>query len=353
MERAKSTNYCMESSKRFLLPASEREYQRQFYHVYRKRLEALRVRVEAAARDKLAGTSFQLLRGLCDLEEATKAAGSADDGDEAGGAEGAQPKPVVVVVGTVFKSGEHKPSILKQLCVDEHEEQDVPDKACVPSSFVRYIGDKDELVLEDETQRIRLVGDGIRADRITSGVICGVYGHQEGSGSKGGKFLVKGLIFPKYERDPAATVAPRAVEPGSEDRFVVLVSGLELSGQSSGSFLPLSTEMFCQWILGEMGSEDDQEVEGGPRTAARVERVVVAGNSLADSARADREAASGRARYLSRGQEAGSIEAVQALDKVLAQLCRSVPVDLMAGCNDPTGQMLPQQPMHRCLFPSE
>lgn len=32
-----------------------------------------------------------------------------------------------------------------------------------------------------------------------------------------------------------------------------------------------------------------------------------------------------------------------------AQSC--VPVDLMAGSHDPTNHQLPQQPLHRCMFP--
>lgn len=32
-----------------------------------------------------------------------------------------------------------------------------------------------------------------------------------------------------------------------------------------------------------------------------------------------------------------------------AQSC--VPVDLMAGSHDPTNYQLPQQPLHKCMFP--
>ena len=41
------------------------------------------------------------------------------------------------------------------------------------------------------------------------------------------------------------------------------------------------------------------------------------------------------------------------LDKLLVQLASSVDTDIMPGEFDPANQILPQQPLHPCLFPSE
>ncbi len=38
------------------------------------------------------------------------------------------------------------------------------------------------------------------------------------------------------------------------------------------------------------------------------------------------------------------------LDELLSQLVSSVNVDVMAGEHDPANQLMPQQPLHPCLF---
>lgn len=35
----------------------------------------------------------------------------------------------------------------------------------------------------------------------------------------------------------------------------------------------------------------------------------------------------------------------------LTELCGSVPLDVMPGAGDPSNYSLPQQPLHKCLFP--
>ena len=49
--------------------------------------------------------------------------------------------------------------------------------------------------------------------------------------------------------------------------------------------------------------------------------------------------------------QAASIEAAQDLDDVLTQLVSCIFVDLMPGEFDPANFSLPQQPLHRCIFP--
>merc|ERR1719342_527908 len=79
-----------------------------------------------------------------------------------------------------------------------------------------------------------------------------------------------------------------------------------------------------------------------------VASLVVAGNCLAQETRDNDDR---QAKYLTKNKEATSIDAINALDDVLAQLADTVEVDLMPGANDPANQSLPQQPLHKCLFP--
>merc|ERR1712058_196984 len=48
---------------------------------------------------------------------------------------------------------------------------------------------------------------------------------------------------------------------------------------------------------------------------------------------------------------AASIAAVRHLDDLLVQLAGNVNTDIMPGPNDPATMVLPQQPLHRVMFP--
>ncbi len=120
------------------------------------------------------------------------------------------------------------------------------------------------------------------------------------------------------------------------------MSGLELSNRNTRC-LP-SVQLAVDWIIGEAGEMDDQ------RRNAEIVRVVVAGNSLNETTR-DREEMA-KAKYLTKNTQASSIEAVKVLDNLLVQLAGSVDTDLMPGAFDPANQILPQQALHPCLFPS-
>ena len=120
---------------------------------------------------------------------------------------------------------------------------------------------------------------------------------------------------------------------------MVLMSGLGLGSDVD----PMPLELALSWMVGEAGEMSDQERN------SKVDRVVIAGNSLAECMR-DRDAMS-KAKYLTKDRDASSLTAVCRLDGILLQLASSVDVDLMPGGNDPTNQLMPQQPLHHCLFP--
>lgn len=122
--------------------------------------------------------------------------------------------------------------------------------------------------------------------------------------------------------------------------MLVLVSGLDQSAVDNDDRLPL--ELLQQWMYGNLGGSAD----GGDPEAASIVRCIVAGNSVRSSAEVRC-----RSNQLRQPESAGTLRAVCAVDDILANWVRSVPVDLMAGEFDPTNYMLPQQPMHQCLFP--
>ena len=201
------------------------------------------------------------------------------------------------------------------------------------------------MILEDELQRIKLLPkkdtNGIPAANnfnianLPTGVVCGVFGEEV----TGGKFEVEDIIFPILDAKISAVNKDVATNTNSKDGLMVLMSGLGLG--STADTMPL--DLALSWLVGEAGEMSDQEKN------SKIERVILAGNSLAESMR-DRDAMS-KAKYLTKDRDASSLAAVRRLDDILLQLADSVDVDLMPGANDPTNQMMPQQPLHHCLFP--
>lgn len=104
----------------------------------------------------------------------------------------------------------------------------------------------------------------------------------------------------------------------------------------------MSLELLQQWIYGNLsgyGNVNDWE-------AANVSRIIVAGNSVRSSLEAKQ-----KSNYARPAQSTNTLKAVKSVDDIIAGWIKSINVDLMPGEYDPSNFMLPQQPMHQCMFP--
>ena len=296
LERASADYTCSDDA--FLV--GDRCYDRQYAHLYFQRLRRLAPAVQARARAIWPDVP---LRTILKVEEGVECA----------------------VVGTVYKDMKLKPSVL-----DEYTN----DRSLKPLvEGAKFISEGDALILEDEGARMTLGGDGsvLPVDDLVSGVIIAVRG-VEVPGSR--LFEVRDICFPGPAPMPKA-IAPALPATQDGDKFVALVSGLEVGGAQD----PLPLQMLVDFLIGFLGCGSELEL------ASKVTRVVIAGNSLGDVGAPSAEPQGGKEGKL-------ALSALKRCDMALTQLASAMPVDVMPGPRDPTNVALPQQPLNKCLFPS-
>ncbi|CAK8676086.1 unnamed protein product [Clavelina lepadiformis] len=276
----------------------EDKYSRQYAHIYFMRSELMKNRIESAAKKKW-GAEINIKK-LSDVVKGEKCC----------------------LLGTLFKIMPLQPSILKEIS----EEFSVP----LQSERMRFTGEDDKLVLEDSMQRISLVGNIISHECFTGSIIA-VLGHE----SEHGQFEVEDYTYPGLPPQTEIVHVPK------DDEYVLFVSGLGIGAKKEKT---MQIQLLIDYILGMLGGKEDHEL------CAKIIHVIVAGNSLSKDT-LDKEFQS-KAKYLTYKSEASSVKAMCDLDFFLSQLVPFVSVDIMSGEFDPTNHVLPQKPMHPCMFPS-
>lgn len=207
-------------------------------------------------------------------------------------------------------------------------------------------------MLEDESGRLRLIGTPLQTNMLVTGCIIAVMGTENANGD----FEIVDLKVPdlprqpqRWERDDSAAVLAKGNTKKDEERIgggkVAIVSGLGISGDEADS---LSLDLLMEFLLGEAGGSAEQQ------EASRISRLIIAGNSLAESAPLpSRDDLSGKRTGKKYGYDSSSYNPAPTihLDTFLSTLLPSIPVTLLPGDSDPANVSLPQQPIHPALFP--
>ena len=251
------------------------------------------------------------------------------------------------VVGTIYMDMPLKPNILEDIS-KEHWVAGPPPRQSYFSGDITT-----QIMLEDESGRLRLTGSMLATNLLVTGVIVAVLGTENANGD----FEVLDMQNanlpkqpPRWQRDDADSEEEQmdVDHPENTGRKVAIVSGLEFSGTEADT---LAISLLTEYLLGEAADAEDQD------STAHVSRLIVAGNSISSdviihpvNVAQDEPKKSANKKY---GYDAASYNPTPTahLDQFLSELLPSMPVTIMAGEYDPANSSLPQQEIHPAMFP--
>ncbi|EAW10265.1 DNA-directed DNA polymerase delta subunit POL31 [Aspergillus clavatus NRRL 1] len=319
----------------FRLPSgSERQYQQQYGDMYFLRLAKLKPVVEAVGTEawegfSIAGEHAHRVERVLDVRQGE----------------------LCWVAGTVYMDMPLKPNILDDLSKENHIIAPPPRRTYIDPAHPELT----QIMLEDESGRLRLTGNLLRSTQLATGAIIAVLGTENANGD----FETIDIRVPdlapqprRWERDEAQSSGKR-----SSKGKIAFVSGLGITGTSSDA---LALDLLTDYLLGYTGSTGESS-DGSAPNASTITRLIIAGNSLGASVTAEAASAGTESGAVSKkksgpkkyGYDASAYNAspITQLDNFLAEILPSIPVTLMPGDSDPANFALPQQGIHRAMFP--
>ncbi|CAM1508378.1 Fc.00g052260.m01.CDS01 [Cosmosporella sp. VM-42] len=256
------------------------------------------------------------------------------------------------VAGTVYMDMSLKPNILEDVSKDRW--------ISAPISTPKYFSEdgSDQVMLEDDSGRIRLVGDLLKTYHLVTGCIIAVMGTENANGELEIIDIKFPDLAPQPERwslsKPASSNGKTKKEVKDEDEEmadtssngkIAIVSGLSFSGTDASHALEL--DLLLEYLLGEgLGGDAQNEV-------SQISRLIIAGNSISTSDMKPKTVEVDKKVHRKYGYDASAYNALpsQLFDEFLAELLPTIPVTLLPGAQDPANASYPQQPIHTAMFP--
>lgn len=311
----------------YRLPHGEtKQYEQQFADMYFARLAQLKKPLVAVAKEEwedfeIAGEQAQRVERVLDVRQGQ----------------------LCWVVGTIFMDMPLKPNILEDIS-KEHWIAGPP-----PRQSYFSVDSETQVMLEDESGRLRLSGQMLQSTLLVTGIIVGVLGTENANGD----FDVLDIKVPglpkqpeRWAREMEGQEKMKVEREETDGKKIAFISGLDISGTSADT---LNLSLLSEYLLGEVLASDDQSRTTG------ISRLIIAGNSVSDiiasqsnGALDDTKKTIGR-KY---GYDATAYNPTptQHLDHFLAELLPSMPITIMSGEHDPANLSLPQQGIHSAMF---
>lgn len=279
----------------FELTAKDRSYDKQYFMMYKRRLEILKERTLKECQRRwddhftLNGKHVEMRKKVLDIQ-------------------GNEP---VWVIGSVYCEMKYKPNILEEVINDVYGAPDLTKSYTDPEG-------SDEIMLEDESGRVLLVGENIRATPFVTGAVIGVLGMEADAGT----FQVLDICYPAaLPQKPLRLSVPN----GSKSKKIAFVSGLGINTTSPGNLLKL--QLLQEYLMGRLGPVDE---------ASQIGKLIICGDSLSFT--------------FDEGSSGELVNCLETFGDFLSNVLQSIPVALMPGASDPTNKSLPQEPFHKALF---
>jgi DNA polymerase delta subunit 2 len=314
----------------FDLPkGADKQYQHQYADMYFLRLAVLKPIVEQRAEE--AWKDFEL-----GDEKATRVDRVLD----------VRQGELCWVVGTVYMELGLKPNILDDIS-KEHW-------IAAPPAREKYISPLggDEMMLEDESGRLRITGATISSNSFVTGCVIACLGTEQADGSFN-VIATQSADLPRqpqrWERD-SSTLALQGKKPTQKREKsgkVALVSGLEITGSADDD---IALDLLMETLTCEATSPSSQN------STSKISRLILAGNSLSHASPipSREDFASRKASHKKHyGYDASTYNASpsERLDEFLSDILPTMPITLLPGPSDPANVAIPQQPLHPALFP--
>ncbi|KAA1471233.1 hypothetical protein DENSPDRAFT_819272 [Dentipellis sp. KUC8613] len=294
----------------FIIDQKNKSFRHQYANIYFVRLRALRGFVEKEAKKR-----WKDVKGTTEFPKLVPRVLDVVKGE------------LCFVVGTIYMDMPLKPNVLEDVARD-HSTPAPPPRAKIWS-------EDDNVMVEDESGRILLVGEPLKKVQLVTGIIVGVLGMENSSG----EFSVVDLCFaglaPQEESDNGERMD---IDAESQQEYLATVSGLDIGPSSAAD---AQIQMMVEYLAGEGGSPENQVA------ASQISRLIIAGNSLAPIAGTEIDDDVRRRR---RDNVSFSPHPTLNLSAHLLDLAHSMPIHILPGASDPSGTILPQQPFPRAML---
>uniref|UniRef100_A0A914KVY8 DNA polymerase delta small subunit n=1 Tax=Meloidogyne incognita TaxID=6306 RepID=A0A914KVY8_MELIC len=280
-------------------------HSRQFFYIYRARVEQLRERIIKNARKILSNES--LTSTTIDYQKENNN---------------------VFLVGIVFKKMKFRQSVLYEFADDSNLKLKYTKK-----DDDNLVDESDLLELENNQQLIKLIGN-IDKHSLVTGDVIGVYGSQARMDDT---FKVEMMILPD--------LPPQIPLPIIEkDCYIAFISGISLAGGSEKTAKTIQAlNRFQKWVNNELTLESHENTDD---IVKNLIRLVIAGDfaqlNLIEIQR-QKVAAIGL-------EYESNLDCFTGLDTFICSLLEKLSIDVMPGANDPTQCLIPQQPIPRYVF---
>ncbi|AMD22811.1 HHR042Cp [Eremothecium sinecaudum] len=206
-------------------------------------------------------------------------------------------------IGAVYCEMKYKPNILDEVSSDTYGSVEPADKYTDPEGT-------DNVMLEDESGRVLLVGDLIKTSPFITGTVLGFLGME----AEPGTFQVLDICYPE--------ALPQAPRKAIEGKKLALVSGLNFCVDNPT--LSFKAKLLQEVVAGDIGRAEKM---------VNVCRFLICGDSV---------------NYKEDGSDIHG--ALEGLGAFLVNILKSVPVTILPGASDPTERSLPQQALNKALF---